>query len=629
MMPIMNSLQAPKSVLTHAVPGMLAFFVLFAAVRAAGEETDMIPRVSTKDRKVACMQKWVNAWKQAGYPPTATDREWKFDEIEPAWAAAHSALLLGGLEEEAAAANEFLASMYVDWKVDPDMRVCEAAASYFQLGPLDRLTPEARNRLREIIVGRPAPDRRSFTSWQMFSSENHTLMGHIWRLAAAMIQEETAEVDRMCSVIDEFVDDRAIYGWYEHASPCYVEKEVGCLLFLRAHAPVPELRSKAELALDLLLAEYALLSIDGIYGGPMARVYGEETDNPEYNHNSRRDRAASGTYAVGTILFGAGQDRSYGVLGQPLLVFSDYDPPELLVRIATERDSFGAFELRGRIPGSRVGEIKQLDSLPEGIDTFMHGRIYAYVTPRYILGSSQEVPERFRILTPRSLRTSLILKGDPKKAFYTDFERERWDTIFQYKNVQIVRGSAGRAYFPLDLLVETFDNNGWVFGRDEQVYFGFHVVSGTHEWEGVHFSDVYGDYVRYQPDSPTILEVAEAEDYGRDFRLFQEDLLGNPVAWDGKTLVYETGSEGKRGPSAETFRIELTLGEIPVVHTSEPDAQVSAAQLEDYPRFGSPYLRSAYGSGVHVIQFHGERIEYRFASRQPASARHTTLILEP
>jgi hypothetical protein len=606
---------------TEAAPRTLLILILAVLAHnvtaAAQEDSTMVPRVSTKERKLEYMNRWVDAWKNDGFPSTNLDREWKFNEFDLSWNAAHSALLLARSDGEIIRANRFFSSMPVDWDTDPDMRVCEAAASYFQLNDLGHLSSQAAEGLKAIILQRDAPDRVEDSSWKMRSSENHTLMGHVWRLAAAMIRDDTAEQQRMVRAIDTYIRDRSVYGWYEHASPCYVEKEVGCLLFLRAHAPDEELRRTAELCLDILFADYALLSIEGVYGGPMARVYGEELEMEEVNHNSRRDRGASGTYAIGTVLFDLPEDRTYGVLGQPLLVFSDYDPPEILVRLATERENLGSFEFRGRIPGADVRHLRRMEPFPEDLDPFMHGRMYAWVTPNCVLGSSQEVPDRWRMHVAGAIRASLVLRGDPGKALYTEIDRERPPTIFQHKNVQIISGGGGRAWFPLALLEETSEENGWVFGRDENVYFGFRVVSGKSKWQGVRSADVPGDYLVYDPDSPVVLEVAEASDYEGDFERFRRDLADNAIEWDGTFLLYENGSGGWSGPSVEKGGIKFTPGEEAMIGTDRD--HLESAGIENYPRFESPYLQSDYGSGIITIKYENDRLEYRFPKGGRAS----------
>jgi hypothetical protein len=250
----------------------------------------------------------------------------------------------------------------------------------------------------------------------------------------------------------------------------------------------------------------------------------------------------------------------------------------------------------------------------------MHGRVYAWATPNYILGSSQEVPDRWRMHVAGAIRATLILRGDPRKAVYTEFERERPPTIFQHRNVQISSGGEGREWFPFPLLEEVVEEEGWLFGRDENAYFGFRVASGDWKWqeaESLEDEADRGDYVMYDPDSPAILEVAEAEDYGGDFERFRRDLLDNMVEWDGKTLVYETGSGAESGPGTEAAWIRFASGEEALV--SADGEHYESTGIADYPRFGSSYLRSDYASGVVTIEYGGERLEYRFPKEGTAS----------
>jgi hypothetical protein len=110
-------------------------------------------------RKHEFLVQLADNWIQAGCPIRWKHTEWKFDEIEPHWAGALAALRLARSQTEIAQANAFFSAMLVDWKIDPDMRVCEVLHSYYLFRDDPNLAPAARKHLLELIHFKPAPRR--------------------------------------------------------------------------------------------------------------------------------------------------------------------------------------------------------------------------------------------------------------------------------------------------------------------------------------------------------------------------------------------------------------------------------------------------------------------------------------
>lgn len=566
---------------------------------------------SIADRKTEFLTARVDWWKAESFPTSRSYEEWKWDEIEPCWAGALAAMSLKRNAEEIARANAYFEVMPIDWDTDPDMRVCEILHTYYLFRDDPAMSKKALGNWEKMLADHPAPRRLGKSIWDFQATENHAFMGHVWRLLAAQIQGDKEEVKAISDHISAFIDEHAKKGWEEFYSPCYVEKEIGCLILVRDWAEQRVLRRKAEMALDLLMLEHALLNMDGVLGGPSTRAYGYDplSADDEVNHNSRRDGACDGSYPVAYMLFGQGSPHFYGVLGAPLVATSSYEPPEIIRRLACDSEAKGSFELTSRKTGkNRRISVPSNEGVPT--DDAFNARVYVWVTPDYLLGSSQEVQCRYGMIPTDMLPVCLNVRGSTRALVFPETGRTNVD-VFQHENVVLGRGSAGRAYFALQEIPEKVEQDGWIFLSSGKVFIAFKVVSGGYEWEGVRSPTVYGDYISFErKDSPFVLEVARSADYSGDFARFQRDIMGKKLeAGEDRHgrpyVIYET-SGGGSAPSSEVVSIVLRPEDLPVVNgVPEP--------LHRYPSLDTPFAKSDWDSGVYEVSFDDMRLTLDFS----------------
>lgn len=603
LLPEVSSLSVPPPSLSlFAVTA--ALLLAFALCVQSSANDDRASQVEA--RKARFLNDRIDEWKAAGYPLVQLEgKEWKFNEIEPCWAGAHAALLLKRDPEEVAKANWFFANAPVDWEVDPDMRLCELLHSYYAFRSDPALAQPARKHLESVFAEREPPRRVFPSSWAFHATENHAMMGHVWRLLVLQMRGDKAGIDEMNRHIADFIVEHARKGWYEYYSPCYVEKEVGCLVMLREWAEDATLKKLADMMLDLLYAEHSVLNIDGVMCGPVMRAYGNEIipGEHEVNHNSRRDRMRSGQYSEAFIVFGDAKPHFYGVLGSMCLASSGYVPDSVIQKLAVGSPERGCYELVARKPGRAFVPYRGSDhDIPA--DSAFNSRVYCYVTPDFILGTSQEVPGRYGLTGTRelSLYTSLVVKGSPRKTVFFEC-RERESSFFQHKNVLVCQNGFGEGYVATREFGRLVEKGGWILLEDDHAYVAIRPARGGWSWRKVASEYVFGEYLYFHDvDSPFVLEVARPADYGGDFSAFTADVLGNELrATQNNGIYYESCSEGKSGPSAEPFVIEMTPGQLPIVNGTTVD-------LAGYPTIGSPYLDSEWDSGVAKISFAGRRL---------------------
>ncbi|MGQ9652289.1 MAG: hypothetical protein ACUVXJ_19525, partial [Phycisphaerae bacterium] len=231
---------------------------------------DVNPALAVETRKREFLGRLADDWAAAGHPIQWKHDEWKSNEIEANWAGALAAMHLKRTVEEVSKANTFFAAMPFDEKINPDMRVCEAIHAYYLFRDDFLVNSAARKRLLDIMHGLPAPRRINPLIWEFGATENHAFMGYTWHLLTAQLDRNRNAVAEMYQHIALFIIEHSRKGWLEYNSPCYVEKEIGCLVMVAEWAEDPRLRQIAELGLDVVFAEHAVLNLEGMLCGPPA-----------------------------------------------------------------------------------------------------------------------------------------------------------------------------------------------------------------------------------------------------------------------------------------------------------------------------------------------------------------------
>ncbi|HPD29812.1 MAG TPA: DUF1080 domain-containing protein [Phycisphaerae bacterium] len=578
----------------------------------AATSPDIDSAVAVEKRKREFLGRLADDWAAAGHPIQWKHEEWKFDEIEPNWSGALAAMHLKRNREEVSKADAFFAAMPLDEKIDPDMRVCEAIHAYYLFRDDPSLSPAARKRLLDIMHALPAPRRINPSIWEFGATENHAFMGHTWNLMTAQLDRDHNAVAEMSRHIALFIIEHIRKGWLEYNSPCYVEKEIGCLVMVAEWAEDPRLRQIAELGLDVLFAEHAALNLEGMLCGPACRVYQPAHDGilpAEFNHNSRRDAQCSGSYPCMYMLFDQGRPHYYGVLGAPLLATSRYVPPKAVTALATAGPERGCYEFKARRPGRYHNLLRAKPGQSSPPPEVFSSRVYAWVTPDFILGSFQEVDGLFGASRALPLSSVLRISGSTRRAVYADLvpaEREASATstvdCVQYKNVVLGRGSVGQAYLATKEFDEVAEQQGWIFARAGGTFLAYRVIGAAWKWAGADDPSVFGDFVKFEnPQAPFVLEVAGTSDYKGDFSRFRADVLDNTIKQEENTVSYESCSQGNAGPSAERFTLTLRYGQLPLLDGQPLD-------LEGYGTFESPYLNSAWDSGIVNLRYGSERL---------------------
>jgi len=170
--------------------------------------------------------------------------------------------------------------------------------------------------------------------------------------------------------INSWVKLTTTRGQGEYDSPHYMGLYFLSMSYLAEWAKDPAMKKRAVMMLDYLIADYAAESLDGIYVGAHSRVYDVPVVEKWLNPASD----------FGWVLFGSGRplDPPDGYIIFYVLA-SAYEPPEILRRIATDREHPYTHYERKRTRN----RWRFFDEL--------HGPVYktTYVRKEYAVGSDQ------------------------------------------------------------------------------------------------------------------------------------------------------------------------------------------------------------------------------------------------
>ena len=581
---------------------------LVLAAAASTTFASIAPQDVTR-RKTDYLVRWADEWRSSGYNMVPNEKEWKWDEYDPTWYGALAAMKLKRSPAEIEKANEYFSRM----TEGGTMRGAEAAHTLYLFKDDRDLNEAARKRLWELVVETPAPKKINPSPWDFDTTENIAPMGYAWFLLSAQLRGDKVAAEEMAAQACRYIDEHFRLGFIEFYSPCYLEKDAGSLMMFVQWAESPRLRRKARALLDLMFAEYAANSFDQVHATPCMRAYGYNVIGPdqELGHNERRDFSCSGIYSMGYVLFGQGKMFNYGVLGTPVLVTTDYVPPQIVLDIAAA--DHGTFVFRASKPGLNLSHFRPP---PPVYRPPLSARVYCYHTPEFVLASTQEVNYRHAGIRYNPVNSVLFCKGDPRKVILTElvFEpgRENWlvpADLAQHGRVAIGKGVAGLAYFAKDLFEETVEESGWIFVRDGGTFAAYRVVDGGYKWRNIKSWSVFGDYIEFsKKDSPFILHVAAASEYRGDFAAFRKDVADNPIVRTRTGVRYTTSGDsafslelrpGKPVPKKGPVDIARYFGRLPLLNGEE-------MRLDDYPGIECPFIHQAPDSPHAEIRL-GER----------------------
>jgi hypothetical protein len=446
-------------------------------------------------------------------------------------------------------------------------------------------------------------------------SDNHTMIqaSSIF-LAAQMLKDEGAEYlqlyENWKAWWSRFLDGLAKRGFWETASPTYVERHLAPIYNLYDFAKDPLIQKKAEMLLDWYWAEIAQELLHGVRGGAKMRVYW--TAEEDRGAISARNDCMYGIYY---LYFGDSDFESNPVapnseMHNGVFATSSYRPPDLILELGANPHIRGSYEIKERRKGSCftwdqsvvVWDQNNLGDKP------YNSRRYAYVTPDYILGSFQsDADKQFMPLAGQMphLQNSIVFATSPDARITWG----EWASIssgqinvFQHKNVVL----ASRVSHPDLLLSYDLPQDG-ILDRVEE----------EDDWLFVQEGQAYAA-LRLLHNEILIVEAARSVDYANDFARFKaavrQTQTGITLAnIDAGFLEYTTAdgdvlwfplldSEGTCRYSCNCNPADDRL----------PKVNGEVVDWYSYPLFGSAHVSSAWDSGLVELAFANRKLSLDF-----------------
>lgn len=504
------------------------------------------------------------------------------------------------------------------------LKLCRA---YYYFSPRKSLTESTLAAIQRFFTA------NDFAS--IYQSENHALIFHTCRYLMAQAYPSTRFLPYASKTGEElaredlgwllrFLQFRAQCGWGEFDSTCYLQAVWECLTCLFDFAADSQLKKRVGMMMDLLLADMAVDSLHGLYGGAHGRTY------PPYV----MDHAPAPTNALQYLYFGT-PDLG-GMAGIDAMTCL-YRPHPLVLSIALKRRE--AYENRER---------KHLHNLADVMPDYpLHGSIrkYTYWTPDYVLGCvtfQDAYPDHDHCNCSRPAPYPVTLHAPApddqiQTNDYAHHQQHEWDLTFpatsatrifthhpgdhtthnywtgdrlcncghfhQNKNALIALYDIApsqshhfiHAYLPKAHFDEVREERGTIFARSGQSFAALTLLphyrwTSEGEWKDV---EVISDGLRHG----VICEVGTAAHCG-NFDKFIENMLGNTIRFDADTMQLSYDSKSAGHLQIDTKGTRLLDGK-PV-------------DLE-YGTYDSPYLRSAWKSGVIELAFEDEHLVLDFS----------------
>lgn len=446
-------------------------------------------------------------------------------------------------------------------------------------------------------------------------SDNHTMIqaSSIF-LAAQMLKDEGAEYAQLYENWkgwwSRFLDGLAKRGFWETASPTYVERHLAPIYNLYDFAEDPLIQKKAEMLLDWYWAEIAQELLHGVRGGAKMRVYWiAEGDRGAI---SARNDCMYGIYYLyfGDSFFESSPEAPNSEMHNGVFATSSYQPPDLILELGANPHTRGNYEIKERRKGSCFtwDQSRVVWDQSNPGDKPYNSRRYAYATPDYILGSFQtDADKQFMPLaggTPH-MQNSLVFATSPEARIAWG----EWASIgsgqinvFQHENVVL----ASRVSHPDLMLAYDLPEEGTLDRVEEEV-----------DWLFVQEGQAYAAF-RLLYNEILIIEAARSIDYDNDFARFKAAVRQTQTGItltniDAGFIEYTTAdgdvlwfplldSEGSCRYSCNCNPADDRL----------PKVNGELVDWDAYPLFGSTHVNSAWDSGLVELAFANRKLSLDF-----------------
>jgi len=413
--------------------------------------------------------------------------------------------------------------------------------------------------------------------------------------------------------LNAWIKTTTTIGQGEFDSPTYMTVFLAPLLVLYEFAADPVMKRRAQMMLDLLLADFAAEHLNGNYGGGHSRDYPDDITNP----------LAAPAARVAWLYFGQPKDEQWDEVrfrprhrGSWETVFGalgSYRLPEIIYRIATDRSTPYVHTETKRVRNIiRFGDVKNPPAYK-----------YTYMTEEYVLGSLhggilQPIQQHtwdvtFAETAPNNTLFTLhpyvsarelamffpeelkFLAGEVDRYHLVYTSPDKWNSsspyeqTFQNRNAIILLYNIQKGerqphvdgFFPKTLDERLEDQSGWIFCRRGKVYIAFFPLK-PYEWieEKVNWR-----WRSHDLKNGVVVEIGSERSDG-SFAEFRERARSRRPAF----------SDFDR---SQTVEFRTSTGDL--MKFSFDGARMvngQAVDFKSYKLFNGPFMHAEVGSGV-------------------------------
>jgi len=410
------------------------------------------------------------------------------------------------------------------------------------------LPEHLRNKIRDFYVS---------NYWMRGDTENHwnlyyyglLLAAEEWHQETRWFNGKTSRqiISESISWFNQWVETTVTTGQGEYDSPNYTGVHMGSLLSLFDLSKSQEIRMKARMMLDYILADFAVDYLNGMYTGGHSRETHHQVTYAGKDNNGT-------TIPIGFLYFGnTGFNEHTAQLGFSIIAaVSSYRLPFVIYKIATDRQ----IPYENREVHRTREKYRYCDS---PYDTIYK---YSYMTRDYCLSSTQGNTSTVETKI-HSWGLSYVSEGSHGKIFfmhpyysYKDLGKyfpelpklllpqinhvrpymtspdrwnggTPWEQMLQYKNTIIVLYDIPaddpfhfiNGFFPKSLEVRETDESGWIFCRENNMYAAIKPLK-PYIWEEGSYFYRFRSYCR---KNGIILEADSKKNYG-SFEEFKNNI---------------------------------------------------------------------------------------------------------
>ena len=228
-----------------------------------------------------------------------------------------------------------VAMAFVDKRGDcSDFCVAGFLRILYRYGQSPRLLPALKEEIETCLVNFKYWWDESGVDDRSYDTENHQIIYHSDQFLAGQLfpdrvfknsgrtgREQMAFAEPL---IRRWLDWRVRFGFSEWLSNCYFEENLLALTNLRDFAVAEDIRTQAEMLIDVVLFELALHSYRGTFGATHGRTYASQIKGGRHE----------GTSAISWLMFGLGSLNNSANTGAIALATSGYACPPVIEAVA-------------------------------------------------------------------------------------------------------------------------------------------------------------------------------------------------------------------------------------------------------------------------------------------------------